>query len=146
MSLNLTSLKIPIDIYYLSRDDPGAQPHYFIKWAQDEKRYRISASFEFLNKRFGLRINIIRAVPQWDLSIDLINTLESSPKYMVEEEDPSGSKNSNIIYYQKLIDSVNKTELFMVTRRYDDKTSQTLVFFSLNYWTFEDYVKGVQDA
>jgi len=117
--------KIPIDIYYLSKDSNETLPYFFIKWSNHDKRYRVSTSFKHLNKTYGLRINIIR-----NLYIDL----EKSEKIILDD---------GLIYY-KYLDQKNKTEIFLIKREFDEgqgtEINYLMVFFSLNFWSVEDYL------
>ena len=126
---SLKVLKIPIDIYYLSNEQKNTKPHFFIKVSLDTKRYRISTSFQHLNKNYGLRIKIIR-----DLK-EIPDIFKLSFKDRVHLEDGVG--------YQKYIDEDNKTEIFLITREFDNEKSKIAVFFSLDFWEIEDYFNEI---
>jgi hypothetical protein len=125
----LKVLKIPIDIYYLSNDQKNTTPHFFIKVSLDTKRYRISTSFQHLNKNYGIRIKIIRDLKK----IQDIFKLDFKDVEHLEDD----------IIFQKYIDEDNKTEIFLITREFNNEKSKIAVFFSLNFWEIEDYFNEI---
>lgn len=135
---NLIASKIPIGIYYLCRDSNEALPYFFIKWAPDDKRYRVSTSFKYLNKTYGLRINIIRDVSK----IADNNIFE---KFIQKFKELPFFELNNSLHYKTYLDQEHKTEIFMVERDYLGEKNTMYVFFSLDYWTFGEYLKALND-
>jgi len=136
---NLIAEKIPIDVYYLSRDSKETidKPYFFIKWAPEDKRYRVSASFKYLNKKYGLRINIIRNLQNLNISKE---SLEKLIKKILEE--PNNNIDASLIY-RNFLDKENSTEIFLIERNWNNDTNYVVVFFSLKYWRLEDYLQEV---
>lgn len=125
--------KIPIKIV-------PEEPHFFIKWVKDNKRYRISASFKYLNTNYKLHINIIRDFGKKELEPIRLKYLLSLIKQH-QRIDLDVAEDSPKIYRYK--DSDKKTEVFLVQREFDGEIGSTLVFFSLSYWSLADYLDSL---
>jgi len=114
------------------------KPYFFIKWAKKDKRYRVSTSFKFMNTKYGLHINIIRnltKVKDINYLNNLLYLLKQNPKTNI----------TNDFYYYNITDEENKTEIFLIERRWDNEKNITIVFFSINYWSLRDYLRAMED-
>ncbi len=129
-------------------------PHFFIKVDTADKRYRISASFKFLNKTWGLKINIIRDLTKIKpnnilLSSEFNNDLEFSleaiknlKQYSIFFDEIQGI---NDVFIQRIFDPINNTVIFIVTRTHKDDQNTTVIFFSKDFWEINRYLKKIQN-
>jgi len=122
--------KMPINVFYLSKDSKES-PYFFIKWSDVEKRYRVSASFKYLNKKYGIRINIVR---------DLKKIQQLDKIYELFRDTIEGNLD-NGFRYKKFYDQKKQTEIFYIEREWDNEVSCVVVFFSLKYWKLDDYLQ-----
>ncbi len=136
---DLLTFKVPIDVQDTIKVDPASHkilPYFFIKYALDDKRYRISASFKYLNDKYGLHINIIRNLNKAEnegLNLKFIYCLLQS----------NVCSDTNIIKdleFSNYKDSTEETEIFRVTRKWGDEISEVIVFFSTKWWSLIEYV------
>ena len=123
--------KIPID-YYIDSDATKANiknvPYFYLKWSSDNKRYRVSASFKYLNKTYGLKINIVR---ECNKDFNFMNKIASV-------EVDTG------LTYTKYIDDDNQTEIFLIERVYGHESNKIMLFFSLRFWNIDDYLDYIK--
>jgi len=137
---DLLTLKVPIDVQDIIKTDDtkyNTLPYFFIKYALDDKRYRISASFKYLNDKYGLHINIIR-----NLNKAEIEGLNLKFIYCLFESNTDSNTNSiadNLIF-MNYKDAAEETEIFRVTRKWGDEISEVIVFFSTKWWSLIEYV------
>ena len=135
MDMDIKTIKIPINIPYAK-----VQPYFFIKYALNDKRYRISASFKYLNDKYGLHINIIRNLDKAKaegLNLKFISLLlYRQPKQ--EIINTSGN-----IVFRSFKDPFEKTEVFSIEREFNNEISRVLVFFSSKWWSLNDYINNI---
>ncbi len=115
------------------------RPYFFIKWAQNDKRYRVSASFKYLNTTYGLHINIIRDFNKIGENSNgdnhnkikfLLSLLNKLEPYHVSDD----------LSYTRYLDKLEHTEIFYIQRNYNGNINPTVVFFSLECWSLNDYL------
>lgn len=128
--------KVPIGIV------KDTQPYFFIKWARNDKRYRVSASFKYLNTNYGLHINIIR-----DLNKEsTINPPANKIKFLLSLlNNQDYNIISSTLKYVNYIDKDEETEIFFIKRSFNGEDNHVLVFFSLKYWSLNDYVNILKE-
>lgn len=129
------------------------QPYFFVKISEKEKRYRISASFEFINKKWGLKIGIIRDIFKIkklkifkekkegdEYLIDFANNeLYSNLAISIDEEVLSAE-----LSYKRFFDPINETFIFIVTRMFNNTVNQSVVFFSKSSWSLTEYMQKIK--
>ena len=120
--------QIPIEI---------VDAHFFIKWAQTDKRYRISASFKFLNTKYGLHINIIR-----DLKKVFTSQADNLKFLLVLLNNQEQTYIADSLNFKRYINYDEETIFFLITREYEGTFNQVLVFFSLKYWGLNEYLSN----
>ena len=131
--IQLTTTKIDISI--ISSDDI---PYFFVKWAKQDKRYRVSTSFKYLNTKYGLHINIIRNLSKIDSpngKITYLLSLLKSQKCVILTQG---------LQYYKYTDIDENTEIFFIEREWDGVLNTVLVFFSLKHWSLSNYMEVKQ--
>jgi hypothetical protein len=119
----------------ISVASPGDIPYFFIKWAKDDKRYRVSTSFKYLNTKYGLHINIIRNLSKIESPNDKIKYLLSLLKSQKNVILTQG------LQYYRYTDKEEDTEIFFIEREWDGVLNIVLVFFSLKHWSLSDYME-----
>lgn len=127
-------------------------PHFFIKVDTIDKRYRISASFKYLNQTWDLKINIIRdlnkinynkIITESDDSIIFSDeALKILPQYNIYFDNISGIDN---VYIQRMFDPINSTVIFIITRTHKEDQNTTVIFFSKDFWEINSYLKKLQN-
>jgi hypothetical protein len=142
-TMSMATAKIFITL--LGNEQP---PYFFIRWSKEDKRYRISASFKYLNLNYGLHINIIRDFTKIDyLELDLESSKDNKGhniKFLLSLLNKHIIGDNNIDHdldYIECLDLTEGTQVFFIKRIYDDYPNYTIVFFSLNHWSFNDYLK-----
>jgi len=130
--------EIPIQIKDIT---DGIQPHFYLKWFPDNKRYRVSISYRFLHRTWDLRVNIIR-----DLNRISNNNMEFIyklfKKHCSKESKISFLDENNKLGFLHIIDSKNHAEFFLFERIFCGEKNRLLVFISDKYWSIEDYIDG----
>ena len=124
-----------IDIGITTAVDSDILPYFYIKWARNDKRYRISTSFRYLNSKYGFHINIIRNPQRIDSPPNRINYLLSlinNQEEIIISED--------LVYY-RLTDLKEETEIFFIERRWKTEINSVIVFFSRKHWSLGDYME-----
>jgi len=116
-------------------NDKIPKPYFFIRNHLDTKNYRISISFEYLNKNYGLDIGIIRNFDKINLNssekinffanFNLISTLEIN--------------NSKIIIMNLI---KNNTSIFLINKTFENISSETLVYFSKDYSNINTFLEN----
>lgn len=133
-SADTITTKVPIKI-----GGTDTQPYFFIKWACADKRYRISASFKYLNTNYGLHINIIR-----DFNKIKAEDATDKIKYLLSLINKLSAKNITAgLNYSSYCDDAEETEIFFIEREYNGEINKVIVFFSLKHWSFNDYLQGI---
>ena len=118
-------------------------PHFFIKLDNTEKRYRISASFKYLNENWGLKINIIRDMNKIPKS-SLITKTADNLSFDSEIASDLGlelDRRTDIqdLVIERIFDANSETVVFIISRTYDSDRNTALVFFSKNFWNVEEF-------
>jgi len=115
----------------------NTNPYFFIRNHLDTKNYRISISFDYLNKNFGINIGIIRDFSKINLSNKRLQffllDFESVEKIINDDNI------INIAYYQD--PNYPKTIIFKITKIFKRDMSETLVFFSKDFSNINKYLK-----
>jgi len=142
-------------IYLQEKDSTiiEGNPHFFIKIDPNDKRYRISTSFDFMNKKWGFNINIIRDLSKLEIQEDqlkkiikeceLTRTLCKPGQQKIfqpsgSEESSTQEESSNFIDIFALRSDC--TFIFLIERFYEGSKNSTLVFFSTQYFNFNEFV------
>jgi len=118
-------------------------PYFFIKWSQNDKRYRVSTSFKYLNTKYGLHINIIRdpsKITEFQPKLASSNNINYLFSLLKNQRQ---IKLTNDLIYYNYIDEKEKTEIFLIERKWNGITNFIIVFFSLKYWALIDYIEEV---
>jgi len=121
--------------------EDNIKPYFFIKYASDDKRYRISTSFKYLNTKYGLHINIIRNFekfkteePQGDNIEFLLLLLDKQESEVITTD----------LKYSSYKDPKEETEIFFIEREWDNYINKVIVFFSLKHWSLSEYLKTIK--
>jgi hypothetical protein len=101
-------------------------PYFFIRNHLDTKNYRISISFEHLNKNFGLDIGIIRDFTKLNLNINELTIFLSKFKQVQSTE--TDNTFINITNYSSK--TYPGTSIFIISKTFNNITSETIVYFS----------------
>jgi len=110
-------------------------PYFFIRNHLDTKNYRISISFEHLNKNFGLDIGIIRDFDKINLPKD--NKIKFFSGFNLLHKLETENTKINIM---NLI--INNTSIFLINKTFEDISSETLVYFSKDYSTINTFLEN----
>ena len=114
-------------------------PFYFIQNSLELENYRISTSFDYLNKVWGIKINIIR-----DMNIP--------NKSKIFTDDKNNIINKNL--FEKIYEGYNleiykflyeKEVIFYIRKDFQNKIGETLVYFGNEFHNlrlFLEYFKG----
>jgi hypothetical protein len=130
---DILTAKIPINFIESYEKEP---PYFFVKWITDNKRYRISTSFKYLNIKYNLHINIIR---DFEKSLDIKKFLYIFKKFKLQEKISL----YNDLYYYTIIDRENSTQIFYVERLWNNEINGTIVFFSEEFWSLNKYLDNL---
>jgi hypothetical protein len=142
MLINQTT-QIPI-LLKMSDWNSNSTPHYFVKWSTDDKHYRVSTSFKFLNKKYNLKINIVRNFSHLGvLNIEFLYNLFEEQRLTLRKINYD-NKDHNLGFYH-FIDPENKGEIFLFERRFGEDFNRTLVFFSLQFWNVNEYLEILRE-
>jgi len=142
------------------------KPFFFIKNSLVDKKYRISASFEYLNKKLGINIEIVRKFekinfdyctvlkePKTSEEMNGSRTIEYTNDFkLIKLYEIKENKNKNNLYIFKYLpdDNISKTFLknsdtsfYIIRKLFEDKNdctmADTVVFFSKKYPTINEY-------
>lgn len=124
----------------------SSQPHFFIKVDTIDKRYRISASFKYMNQTWDLKINIIRDLNKiFQNKIIKPNAGVISPDIIskLQENRIHIDKLNNIpdVEVMRLFDPIRNTFVFIITRSFKENKNTSVVFFSKDFWDINEYFK-----
>lgn len=120
-------------------------PHFYVKVDPNDKRYRISASFKYLNEIWDLKINIIRNINKIKenkiLNPNYDNTIINFKGWAVDNEnfyfDQTEILDTTV---SRLFDPKNNTVLFLITREFQGNYNTAVVFFSKDFWNLNSYL------
>jgi len=126
-----------IRINIFKNKEDKTNPYFFIRNHLDNKNYRISISFDYLNKNFGINIGIIRNFSQIKLSDKRLQffllDFTLIEKIIIDD---------NIIGIMHYFDPrYPNTSIFKITKIFKEDTSETIAFFSKDFSNINDYLK-----
>lgn len=119
-------------IYKVDIFDFDNSPYFFIRNSMDSRKYRISISFEYLNKKFGLCINVIRDFSKLKLSNKKLEKFISNFDLVYSDE---------IITIEKYKNVPDDTNIFLVSKLFNNLVSKTLVYFSKDIYDINQFLK-----
>jgi len=126
----------------------NSYPYFFIQNTAYEN-YRISTSFEYLNKTLDLKINIIREFQDIKEKIyKIFNKSLSKPFLVIDNTEESkeinkGTVNNtiNIYRYQDGEEVIFLIRKIYETDKFIENTSESLLYFGKKYSSLNKYIK-----
>jgi hypothetical protein len=113
--------------------------HFFLKWFKENRRFRVSISFKYLFKKCGLRVNVIRNTDKIPSNkLEFLYKLLTDNQAIFRKIDYASTE--KYIGFRHLVDTENRTEIFLFERVFDGKKNNIIVFLSENYWTIDEYL------
>jgi len=112
-------------------------PYFFIRNHLDNKNYRISISFDYLNKKFGINIGILRDFSQIRLSEKSLQFFLLD--FILIEKIKIDDNVIGIMHYSD--PKYPTTSIFKITKVFKNDVSETLVFFSKEFSNINIYLK-----
>ena len=119
-------------------------PHYFIQNHKYKINYRISTSFDYLNKIWDIKIKIIRDIKKikniiikfTDLLEKNIHKFYNDIIFLFEENLPDNKKH---IFY--IINFYYKNEFFhLVYKNYEGEVGISLIYFGKDFYNIEEFL------
>jgi hypothetical protein len=143
--MEISDINTRIPIIPVNPIIPIQSPYFYLKWHLNDKRYRISASFRYLNKKYKLHINIIRDIAKKEYcTIEFKYLLSLIKNHKVNDlfKDIDFIDNTPSVY--NFLDTNTSTSVFLINRTYENTSDDTLVFFSSTFWSLTDYIKSIE--
>jgi len=122
-------------------------PMFFIQNHLNDKNYRISASFKYLNTQWGLAINIYR-----DLKIINKLQLHKLDKECVEVIHQNNYNINNINYILRILKITCGNNVVFLIKKYiegEDKSKfngASIAFFSMDNNSYAEFIKNLHDT
>jgi len=129
---------IRTNVFKNREEDPI--PYFFIRNHLDTKNYRISISFEHLNKNFGLDIGIIRDFTKLNLNI---NELTEFLSYF--EQVQSTETNTTFINISNYTSKAYPdTSIFIISKTFNNVSAETVVYFSKDFSNINLFLENLK--
>lgn len=138
---NIGNDKIQIIRLNIFKNNDKIKPYFFIRNQLSTKNYRISISFIHLNKNFGLDIGIIRDFKKLELTPKELKTFLTDFNFIQKITSPDNDSFFISISKYKSLDNSSRTNIFLISKFYENEYSQTLVYFSKDFPNINIFLK-----
>ena len=120
-------------------------PFFFIQDNMDNENFRLSANFNYLNKNWGIKINIIREVELINNFMKLLIT--RSEKFNIINIYQNQIDNSKINILKVYLKTKENEKVFLVQKSFNNiNYGVSLIFFGDNFHSFQELFYNIKNS